>query len=412
MRFGVNYIPSKNWLYSWIDFDETAMKEDLKTIKGLGFDHIRAHILWSYFQPNENKMSAHCMNNLKKFCDACDEVGLDFFLSVFTGWMSGFVFLPSWLNVGCYEFWRLDIFSNERAIKAEKFLIEELAKVVTKSKSFLGFDLGNELNVLTRTPLDKNLNENIQKSIEVLNNWCKIMYDKCYEVAPNGLHCNGVDHGPWFGNFYFSRERLANDGFATQFHAWGEFTGTAERYGWNDNRMYSLPHFMTELSKAYTEKPNERLFQVQEFGAAKEWIDDSEVMENYIRNTLDFCAQEPNMWGVTWWCSHDISREFTGFNELEYTLGLIDIDNNPKPAGLIFKKYIEEYKAKEIKPYKPTKALVVKETGFGYAKDARTNADRYAACVEKGIYPAFVLPEKVNDTQYLKMRGIEEILDD
>lgn len=43
MRFGVNYIPSKNWLYSWIDFDEAAIKEDLKAIKALGFDHIRAH---------------------------------------------------------------------------------------------------------------------------------------------------------------------------------------------------------------------------------------------------------------------------------------------------------------------------------------------------------------------------------
>ena len=118
------------------------------------------------------------------------------------------------------------------------------------------------------------------------------------------------------------------------------------------------------------------------------------------------------MWGVTWWCSHDINEEFKGFDELEYTLGLLDINNNPKPAGLVFKKYIEEYKTKEIKPYRPTKALIVQETGFGYAENARKNADRYAACVEKGIYPAFVLPQKAQDAEYLKMRGIEKILDD
>lgn len=60
MRFGVNYIPSKKWLYSWIDFDKSAILEDLKTIKSLGFDHIRARVLWSYFQPNENKVSEYC----------------------------------------------------------------------------------------------------------------------------------------------------------------------------------------------------------------------------------------------------------------------------------------------------------------------------------------------------------------
>ena len=404
MRFGVNYIPSKNWLYSWIDFDKTAILEDLKAIKSLGFDHIRAHILWSYFQPNGKSVSKYCLNNLKQFTEACEEVGLDFFLSLFTGWMSGFVFFPSWLNVGGFDFGKLDIYTDELAIEGEKYLIEEVAKVVTKSEKFLGFDLGNELNVLLRPDLDKNI------SVEVADKWSKLMYEKCYEVAPNGLHCNGTDHGPWFGNAFFSRENLANNGFATQFHTWGKFTKTSDQYGWNDNRIYSLPRYMTEISKAYTEKPNERLFQVQEFGVAKEWIDDKDVMEKYICNTLDFCAADPNMWGVTWWCSHDISKEFAGFSNMEYSMGLIDLDNNPKHAGLVFKKYIEEFKNKEVIPYRPTKALVVKETDW-LCTD-RTNADRYAAQVEKGIYPAFILPEKVNDTEYLKMRGIEEIIED
>lgn len=52
MRFGVNYVPSVNWFYSWADFDEAAVRRDLEAIRALGFDHIRAHLLWSYFQPN------------------------------------------------------------------------------------------------------------------------------------------------------------------------------------------------------------------------------------------------------------------------------------------------------------------------------------------------------------------------
>ena len=40
-----------------------------------------------------------------------------------------------------------------------------------------------------------------------------------------------------------------------------------------------------------------------------------------------------------------------------------------------------------------------------------SNRDGPLFSVEKGIYPAFVLPEKAQDADYLKMRGIEEIID-
>lgn len=404
MRFGVNYIPSKNWLYSWLDFDKQSIKEDLQVLKALGFDHIRAHILWSYFQPNEKKVSAYCLNNLKQFVEVCDEVGIDFFLSAFTGWMSGFVFFPSWLNIGGFDCWKLNMFTDQRAIDAEILLLEELAKVVNKSERFLGFDLGNELNVLLRPEIDKNL------TVEKGDLWCKTIFETCERVAPGKFHCNGMGHGPWFGEGDFSRKNLANNGFATQFHGWVPFTGTNERFGWNDERTYSLPLYMTELSKAYTEDVENRLFQLQEFGVADDWVKEEDVLEKYIYNTLDCCAREKNVWGITWWCSHDISDEFEGFMKMEHHLGLVDINNKPKAGGRIFKKYIEEFKNRKIEHYKPTKALIVKK-GTGHEND-RTNADRYAAQVEKGIYPAFVLPEKANDLEYLKSRGIEEIIID
>ena len=38
IRFGVNYIPSKNWLHSWINWDAKSVEEDLISIKKLGID--------------------------------------------------------------------------------------------------------------------------------------------------------------------------------------------------------------------------------------------------------------------------------------------------------------------------------------------------------------------------------------
>ncbi len=44
LRFGVNYTPSKKWLYSWVDWDSAAILEDLQTIAGMGMDHIQEGI--------------------------------------------------------------------------------------------------------------------------------------------------------------------------------------------------------------------------------------------------------------------------------------------------------------------------------------------------------------------------------
>ena len=48
--------------------------------------------------------------------------------------------------------------------------------------------------------------------------------------------------------------------------------------------------------------------------------------------------------GITWWCSHDISDKYTGFVDFEHNLGLIDVNNNPKPSRTVYEKFIDEYK--------------------------------------------------------------------
>lgn len=403
MRFGANYIPSKNWLYSWLDFDENSVRKDLIAIKDLGFDHIRAHLLWSYFQVNESLISEHCLSNLKRFSDICDEIGIDYFLTLFTGWMSGFVFMPSWLNIGGPDILKLGMFSNERAIRAEQYYIEKIASVTNKSKSFIGFDLGNEVNCIANNTIDENL------SVEVASTWSHKMFEKCFEVAPGKLHCNGVAHAPWFGETFFSRDTLANDGKIVPVHAWASFSKTIDRYGITAKETLRLPNYMIEMAKAYC-SDLDKMYQVQEFGMADQWFETEDQLNRFIVGTLDNCASEKNMWGVTWWCSHDISDRFTGFLDFEHNLGLIDVHNNPKPAGLIFKEYIKNYKQGEKKAIIPTKALIIKK-GSG-DDDDYTNAERYMRLVHDGVYPAFVTKENASDAAYLKSRGILEIIKD
>lgn len=401
MRFGVNYIPSKDWLYSWLDFDEESIRRDILTIKSLGFDHIRAHTIWSYFQPNESVLSEHCMNNLKKFCRICRECDMDYFLSLFTGWMSGFVFFPSWLNVGGPDVWHLGMFSNERAMKAEKFYIREIAAVTASEKNFLGFDLGNELNVVANRDVDP------QIDYDKCAAWSREMFRVCNEVAPEKMHSNGMAHAPWFGDTYFPRKALANDGDITPVHAWAPFTHTSRRYGFSGKETHRLPNYMIEMAKAYCDDPT-RKYWVQEWGMADEWVKSEEELRIFITKTLENCVSDPSIWGITWWCSHDISHRFTGFCSIEYSLGVIDVSNQPKAAGLIFKEFIENYKEGKYPVIRPTKALVIQK-GTGASEDY-TNAEPYFNMLQKGEYVAFVTEENKNNREYLNARGITEVI--
>lgn len=395
MRYGVNYIPSKNWLYSWLDWDAAKVKEDLYAIKELGCDHIRAHLLWSCFQENETRLSPLCMKNLASFVSICEEVGIDFFLTLFTGWMSGFVFLPSWIQPmnACAR----GMFTDADLIEAEKFYIREISGCVGSSERFLGFDLGNELNILTHERLDAKI------TLTAADCWADTLLQFCDEVAPGKLHNNGVDHQPWFYKRGFSRENLANSGAVTTLHAWVEFTQANQHYDILGTGCLHLAPYMAELAKAYAED-YQRPIWVQEFGMSDLWLRGGATTEEFLIRTLDNISTVENIWGVTWWCSHDIDEKFLGFAPLEYHLGMLDVNNHAKPYAKKFAAYIKEQTG--VQPQKRTAAMIFEPN----SDEPWFNAKRYMEFVEQGIQPAIILPKQAQQKDYLAARGIATIL--
>ena len=402
IRFGANYIPSKNWLHSWMNWDSKSVEEDLIAIKDMGLDHIRAHLIWPYFQINPNAMSPSAMKNLEDFMKICDKVGIDCFITLFTGWMSGFRFLPHYQEklTGSYN---EGVFNNPEMIKAEEFYIREVAKVVTKSKSFVGFDLGNELTMLVYND-DK-------VTIPECDAWHKRMLALCNELAPGKLNNNGVDHQPWFNEFGFSREVLANVGEIIPLHTYALFTGAIERFGRMSTESYHLAPFMTEMAKAFANDLNQP-YWIQEFGTVEDEFTDE--TEEFILRSMEAMYTSKDMW-ITWWCTHNLPEGYTGYDSIEYKLGLLDCDNKPTPSGELFKRIIKKYKEESFVPPERTTAFVLKSydsNGVMSPDIIWGNGKRYAELVEQGIYPAMILPEKANDIEYLKMRGIEKVLPD
>ena len=397
IRFGANYIPSKNWLHSWINWDEKSVEEDLLACKEIGIDHIRAHVIWPYFQLDKYVINKQTFRNLESFRKVCEKVNMDFFLSVFTGWMSGLYLIPSWTKG------MNGLLADEEIIKGERFFLEELAKTIGDSPKFLGFDLGNELSCIARNDASLTVSE--------ADKWSTDMLELCEKLVPNKLHNNGDDHQPWFTNKYFSREALANSGAITTLHCYALFSGALERFGRSAVESIHLAPFMQEIAQAYAKDPVNRKYWVQEFGTVSVKLD--EEVFDFMRKSIEAMYTQNNLWGITWWCSNNISKEYTVFSRKEYELGLFDNDNKITESGKMFANMIKKYNENPVKPQKRTSAIVWKnDKNLDNPSDVTwENGKRYADCVRQGIYPAIILPEKVNDAEYLKMRGIENILD-
>lgn len=84
---------------------------------------------------------------------------------------------------------------------------------------------------------------------------------------------------------------------------------------------------------------------MQEVGAPRNVLPEGSVVP-FLERTVAELAGAPRLFGITWWCSHDVSRSLADFPELEYDLGLIDEHGRVKPAGLALRDAVAEARAR------------------------------------------------------------------
>ncbi|MGN9811667.1 glycoside hydrolase 5 family protein [Micromonospora sp. BQ11] len=387
-RFGANYVPSRNWWHCWRDWDTGSILEDLRAVAGLGLDHVRIQLLWPVFQPDPTAVSPAALDHLGELLDLADrpDVGLDVSVTVLDGWLSGFVFAPAWLK-------GRNMITDDGVVTAELRLLDALAATIGGHPRFLGFDLGNELSVINGdvAPHDG-------------DRWAARMLAHCDQLAPGRLHVNGHDHQPWFEARTFSPAGAATSGAASVFHTYPFWTGALERYGTDGTGTRHLGEYMTELVAAHASEPH-RPRWLQEFGASPvERPADSipDWTESLVRNTLS----SADVWGCTWWGSHDIDRRFTGFHEYEYDLGLLTVDNEVKPTGERLRALVAEWRAAPPRPLRRRIALVLDHphrAGLEFA-------DHFFALVDEGIRPAIVTRDRATDADHLAARGIDHLV--
>jgi len=325
-RFGVNYTPSHNWWFCWNDWNTDPIERDLDAIAALGADHLRIMLIWPFFQPNPKWVSPLHLERLSQLVTLMAARHLDVVVTVFTGQLSGWFFLPSFnrLSNGFY--------TDPIMLGAQELFVRELGRTLAPHSNVIGFDFGNELNTCWQTPTPAG------------DAWMKNMFELMYSVLPDHLHINGVDHRPWFAdNDTFSPQALVAARFPVT-HCYPYWSGAVKYGGAFDPPSVKLLAAQAALIRAYAGTQQKPVW-VGEFNTCIEELTEKQQAE-WLEKSVHAGIEEGVNW-FTYWDTHDCDRKFQ-FPSLEYSLGLMTNDGRVKQQGRVFQQLAAAYRNKPV----------------------------------------------------------------
>ncbi|GAB3564047.1 glycoside hydrolase 5 family protein [Spelaeicoccus albus] len=400
-RWGVNYTPRNSWFHSWLDLNLDDVRADFDAIAGLGVDHVRIFPLWPILQPSRSLINAKAVGDVGRVIDAAAERGLDVAIDALQGHLSSFDFLPSWTRT-----WhRRNIFTDPAVVAAQADLITALGRAAASRPNVIGLTVGNETNQFSagRHP------DPDAVTTGQMSEWLGRMLDASRSGQPAGMHQHSFDDEAFFNDTSAVTPSMAGRiGDTTAVHSW-VFTGVARHYGAGHPAVPNFADYLVQLGSAWS-GPGRPVW-LQEIGAPAPIVpatDAAGFLDSSIRNTMD----SPGLWGVTWWCSHDVDRGLADFPELEYSLGLIDSGGAVKPAGAAFAELIADQRAHPVPPRPRTVAVAFDDAESQRSLTAPGGPvlDTWIDLVRGGIRPTLVRSSLATDAAHLAARGVTEVV--
>ncbi|MEJ1090480.1 glycosyl hydrolase [Microbacterium istanbulense] len=405
LRFGANYTPRTDWMHAWMSLDLDEVRRDFTTLAGLGLDHVRLFPLWTVLQPNRTLIREQAVADVRAVVDVAASVGLDATVDVIQGHLSSFDFLPSWL----FTWHDKNMFTHPDALSGQVALVTRLGEALADAPNFLGFTTGNETNQFSA----KNHPSPWPVTADEAANWITTLLDAAQAAAPAQQHVHSEYDAAWYMDGHgFTPAHASRLGAMTTVHSW-IFNGTAQRYGGRSVASDRHAEYMIELSRAFANDPG-RAVWLQEVGAPSNCLTPEEA-PGFLEATVRWAARTENLWGVTWWCSHDVSRQLADFPELEYSLGLIDAEGEVKPIGRRFAEIIPELRARQEPPARTT-AIVIEvdadeiPVSRGAMSPGGAIFQAWVDLCTAGMDPAFVTSIDAERPEVLTARGITELV--
>jgi endo-1,4-beta-mannosidase len=352
MRFGVNYTPRQRWFHHWLDFDEGEVARDFDVIRQLEVDHLRVFPLWPVFQPNPTMMNAAALRALERTLELAAERGLDVAVDGLQGHLSSFDFVPSWLRT-----WhRRNLFADVDAIEAEASYLEAIGRACAGHPNLLALTVGNEVNQFAgvehpdREPLDA----------EGAGEWLDAMLTALRRAAPGTPVVHACYDASWYESTQpFTLDHVARAGDMTVVHSW-VFNGVAQLYGPDAFETRAHARYLIEVARAFQADAGRPIW-LQEVGIPRTVLPAASVPD-FVAQTVAHVASAPDLYGITWWCSHDVPRRLADFPDVEYALGLIDEHNRLKPEGVLVREAVVD--ARSARPPRASGRIIELDAGL------------------------------------------------
>lgn len=406
-RFGVNYTPSKDWMFQWMAIDPDVVRADFEAIAALGVDHVRVFPLWPVLQPNRTLIRQRALDDIALVADLAAEQGLDIAVDVIQGHMSGFDFVPAWL-VNWHDG---NMFTDQPAIDAQAALVAAVYDAVRDKPNFLGLTLGNELNQFQRPNPAA-----MPAKRDEITHWLTSLLEAPRDRDPGHLVTHSENDHLWYRDEHpFVPVHASRLGDVTTVHSW-IFNGTAATYGALSPQSVRHAEWMIELSKAFAAQPGRQVW-LQEVGAPSMNLAEAEMPE-FCARTIEAALTTDDLYAVTWWCSHDVTRDLADYKDLEYSLGLLDTENRVKPLGRRFAEVIAEARAAGARPVSAGRPVaVVVDVDADDLPLSRPSLgpggavfERWHALREEGVEVTVVTSAAAADPAALEARGIRELV--
>ncbi|MEV6588986.1 glycoside hydrolase 5 family protein [Streptomyces acidicola] len=409
LRFGVNYTPSEHWFHSWLEPSWDAVRRDMESIARLGLDHVRIFPLWPLLQPNRAWIRPRALADVRTMADIAHDHGLDVSVDVIQGHLSSFDFLPSWMTSWHHR----NMFTDPDALEGQTNLVRALYDALADAPGFLGLTMGNELNQFSDRPHPTPMRATSDEAAH----WVSTLLAAAPSAPSHGRvheHVHAAYDAVWYLDDHpFLPAHASRLGDMTAIHSW-VFNGTAQHYGGMSQQSVRHAEYLVELSRAFATDPARRVW-LQEVGAPLNCLAETDTPA-FCADTVRAAADTTGLWGVTWWCSHDVSRRLTDFPELEYSLGLFDEARRPKPIALRFAETARELRARAHPPVHRTLAVEVPVDTEDVPLSRSALApggvifEEWMRLAAQDLRPALVTSATVADPAGLAARGIRDVV--
>jgi hypothetical protein len=399
LRFGANYVPSAGWFYSWLDFTPDAVRRDFEDLAGLGLDHVRVFPVWPWIQPNRALVRRRGIDDLLSLVDVAAEFDLAVAVDLVQGHLSSFDFLPSWV----LTWHRRSLFTDAAVRDGIASYVDQVTRAVASRGNVFAVTVGNEVdNLWPANPTTP----------EASASWAADLVEVARAAAPHLLTLHSVYDATWYTPSHpFHPDHAARIGDLTTVHSW-VFNGVSAIDGPLGAATTSHADYLVELAAATAPDPARPVW-LQEIGAPLPDVPAADTAE-FVRRTLELVVTNPALFGISWWCSHDLDRALADFPDREYDLGLFTVDHKPKPAARELAAVIADHAAPS-RPAACRPALICDV-------DLRTRPDRRAEVapgspfhtewvrLRRGGPVAIVPAPRAGDAAYLAARQIDRVL--